>query len=421
MKIMIENNLNSLNLGTGTIVAYTFPEGAEIYIDEQLITTEIGTTVKTPATITDIPEGRHEIMFRMPQFLDEYRIVYVVAGSSSEIYVTMNLIPPEPTFGFMQYEYPSPDYPFPTPATGFGYIVANTRPDGAEIYLDGKTVIDQSGQIAKTPTTILGVLEGIHAITFRKAGYNDITVTVDVSEGLPSDAYAILYTKQTMRYPKMLSLSSTPASTNSIITTPVERYGDVYITTYPSRARIYMDGLILVDPETEETLKTPQRIRVYYGDHDFTLRLENYCDEHFHIYVLPGTSVNINKNLKSCPGEEQWAEPEEQIFLNNSSSEGVNIMKPIKPLGIEKYINQENEVTGDVVIGTYPDGAKIYMDGHLVIDADTSEPIETPAVLAMYMGLHNLRFVLNGYCDEFATVYVFPAGTQYIHRNFSIC
>lgn len=418
---MIEN---SLNIGTGTITVYTSPEGAEIYIDSKPVITSIGTIATTPTTITDIPEGRHEIMFRMAQFLDEYRIVYVTAGLLSEVCATMNLIPPEPTFGFMQYEYPSPEYPFPTPMTGFGYIVANTRPDGAEIYLDGKPVIDQAGQIAKTPVTILGVLEGIHTVTFRKAGYNDVAVTIDVSEGLPSDAYAILYTKQTMRYPKMLSSSNMSTKDSTIMTIPVERYGDVYITTYPSRARIYMDGLLLVDPETEETLKTPQRISVYYGDHDFTLRLENYCDENFHIYVLPGTTVNINRNLKSCPGEEQWAEPEEQIFLNNSLPEnslpeGTNIMKPIKPLGIEKY--QENEVTGDVVITTYPDGAKIYMNGHLVIDAETNEPIETPAILAMYIGLHNLRFVLNKYCDEFATVHVFPAGTQYIHRNFDIC
>lgn len=91
-------------------------------------------------------------------------------------------------------------------------------------------------------------------------------------------------------------------------------------------------------------------------------------------------------------------------------------------MALQEEISPTGEVTGDVVITTYPPSAEIYMDDHLVIDTDTKESLKTPVILAMYMGLHDLRFVLPGYCNEFATVYIIPAsGATYIHRDFNIC
>lgn len=81
-----------------------------------------------------------------------------------------------------------------------------------------------------------------------------------------------------------------------------------------------------------------------------------------------------------------------------------------------------SEVTGDVVITTYPVGAEIYMDDHLVVDDSTKEPIKTPVTLVMYMGYHDLKFTLPGYFDEYDAVYVIPSrGAVYLHKNFNIC
>lgn len=70
----------------------------------------------------------------------------------------------------------------------FGRMIVNTQPIGAYIYLDGEPVLDSLGQVAKTPTVILNVLEGYHYVTFRRFGYSDITTVVDVSKGSYSQA-----------------------------------------------------------------------------------------------------------------------------------------------------------------------------------------------------------------------------------------
>lgn len=88
-------------------------------------------------------------------------------------------------------------------STNTGRIIVNTRPTNINIYLDGQPVLDYSGNIAKSPTIILNVSEGIHNITFSKDGYVNTTVSVIVRGGLQSEAKAILNTIQ-IRYPNML-------------------------------------------------------------------------------------------------------------------------------------------------------------------------------------------------------------------------
>jgi hypothetical protein len=87
--------------------------------------------------------------------------------------------------------------------TKYGRLIVNTRPIDLEIYLDGQPVTDSLGRMAKSPTMILNVSEGIHNVTFIKDGYNSTTVTVNVQEGTDSDVRAILNTSQ-VRYPMML-------------------------------------------------------------------------------------------------------------------------------------------------------------------------------------------------------------------------
>lgn len=84
-----------------------------------------------------------------------------------------------------------------------GRIIVDTRPVGAEIYIDGEIILDSLGRVAKTPTVILSATEGIHYITFRKLGYNDTTISTNVSNRSYSIARAILDTSM-IRYPMML-------------------------------------------------------------------------------------------------------------------------------------------------------------------------------------------------------------------------
>ena len=77
--------------------------------------------------------------------------------------------------------------------------------------------------------------------------------------------------------------------------------------------------------------------------------------------------------------------------------------------------------TGDVYIITYPSEAKIYMDNELVIDIETKLSLRTPVILAIPQGYHSLILKLEGYCNIYDAVYVFPGQIVYLYKNFNIC
>ena len=91
---------------------------------------------------------------------------------------------------------PSPGWTNIRRAT-YGGVSANTSPEGAEIYLDGKPVLDINGDIATTPSSLTRIISGTHTVTFKKAGYVDTDVIVNIQGNLYSDARATLQQKTT--------------------------------------------------------------------------------------------------------------------------------------------------------------------------------------------------------------------------------
>ena len=75
---------------------------------------------------------------------------------------------------------------------------------------------------------------------------------------------------------------------------------------------------------------------------------------------------------------------------------------------------------GNITIGTYPDGAKIYIDDTLVLD-ENGEPGLTPAKLTVIVGYHNIRLELEGYCEEFDGQYIMENRNVNVFHNFHIC
>jgi hypothetical protein len=74
--------------------------------------------------------------------------------------------------------------------------------------------------------------------------------------------------------------------------------GTVHFDSDPRGAMIYIDGQILVDPYTEEAIRTPASVLLIEGRRDFVLRAEGYEDEFGYVDVFPGTSVNIYRRLR---------------------------------------------------------------------------------------------------------------------------
>lgn len=277
--------------------------------------------------------------------------------------------------------------------TRFGKIIANTRPNNVEIYLDGIPILDSEGQIAKTPTIILNVSEGVHNVTFSKSGFDSTTIMVNVREGLDTDARAILATKF-MRYPMMLSHteelkpsieSSQPAPGWPALPIPQIPYGYLVANTIPDGAEIYVDGQPIFST-VGKVLATPASILgIVVGKHTVTFRKKGYSDTNIEIYIENG-------------------------LYSDASAVLIPIMVGSKPIVILGPTN------GEITIDTTPEGAQIYIDSRLMMD-DTGTPIRTPVTLTLNEGYHDLGVYLEKYCREFGPIHVYPNAKTYVHRD----
>ena len=75
--------------------------------------------------------------------------------------------------------------------------------------------------------------------------------------------------------------------------------------------------------------------------------------------------------------------------------------------------------TGYLSIGTYPDGAMIYIDNVLALDEE-GKPALSPVALVVFEGYHEIRLELEGYFDEFDGQYVMENETVNVYHNFNI-
>jgi hypothetical protein len=76
--------------------------------------------------------------------------------------------------------------------------------------------------------------------------------------------------------------------------------------------------------------------------------------------------------------------------------------------------------TGYLTIGTYPDGAIIYIDNVLVLD-EKGAPALSPVTLIMSVGYHDIRLELTGYFDEFDGQFISQNSNVNIYHNFNVC
>jgi hypothetical protein len=198
----------------GRIIAQTRPGRANIYLDGEVVLDPSGKMAKTPTVVHNVTEGMHTVTFSKPGYSDITIIANVPKGNDCHARALLNtsmfaypMMLAEDT-NILEQSFsidtslqlseqqlqPSPGWPYiPVRQVTYGHMVTSTIPDEAEIYLDGQPVLDINGNIAKTPSSVTGIITGIHTVTFKKAGYVDTSVTIDVQNGLYSDARATLH------------------------------------------------------------------------------------------------------------------------------------------------------------------------------------------------------------------------------------
>lgn len=81
-----------MNQNKSTLYVFSDPPGADVYINNNpIIQNQI--IVKTPAIITDIPEGTYLITFKIIGHRDDTIIADAIGGYSSSIYGVLLPIP----------------------------------------------------------------------------------------------------------------------------------------------------------------------------------------------------------------------------------------------------------------------------------------------------------------------------------------
>lgn len=70
---------------TGTISAYSIPDGADVYIDGIAIPAQYGAPARTPTIIPGISAGTHDVTFRLSGYVDEVKTVDVIQGGWTSI------------------------------------------------------------------------------------------------------------------------------------------------------------------------------------------------------------------------------------------------------------------------------------------------------------------------------------------------
>ena len=158
--------------------------------------------------------------------------------------------------------------------------------------------------------------------------------------------------------------------------------GTVFFDTQPHGAKIYVDGQLLIDPNTEESLRTPERVLLFEGRRDFTFVLEGHKDVSGYVDIYANATVNIFRNMEPGKSEGGWGEPEPQIWLGPD--------------------------TGEIRVYSDPDGANIYIDGNPVRNS-SGQLARTPVIITdVPAGVRYVTFRMPGMMEETETVDVGP-------------
>lgn len=74
-------------------------------------------------------------------------------------------------------------------------VFIDTKPRGADIFIDDMLMVDDLCRVIKTPIIMTDVPKGLRKFTFKLSGYYNETVIVDIVEGSSNTVFGILFPK----------------------------------------------------------------------------------------------------------------------------------------------------------------------------------------------------------------------------------
>jgi|GEM_PF-6665228 len=167
---------------TGTLSIRSFPSGGVVTLDGQI-------RGITPVRIHGLNPDSYNVRVSIPGYLDWIGIVDVIAGRETSIYGTLT---PKGT------------------SIQTGSITVTSTPSGASVLLDSRPQ-------GKTPITLQNVPVGTHTLILTYPGYEPVTTTTTVQQGLTSQLSVALNPYKTQNLtPGLMTLSDDAAAYLSI-------------------------------------------------------------------------------------------------------------------------------------------------------------------------------------------------------------
>lgn len=133
----------NLEISTGSLIVKTDPDGATVFVDGK----NYGLT---PIEIKDLEIGEHEIVISKEGYA---QIIKKIDIRKETVTIEEILI------------------------EAISEIFINTNPKGAKVIINGK-------EMGVTPLTLKDINPGRYIITFKAIGYEEITKSIEVKEGL---------------------------------------------------------------------------------------------------------------------------------------------------------------------------------------------------------------------------------------------
>lgn len=209
----------------GSVYVSTNPSGARIHLNDQY-------QGVSPITLSGLRPGTYSIDAEMDGYESSETSVYVTAGTTKHVYLTMV----------------SP-----------GSVSVESSPTDAYVYVNGD-------MLGKTPYVVTGLSGGSYEFTVTKNGYFNWKKTVTVGEGQQKSIYAVL--------------------------DPIDQTQEILVTSEPAGAKIYLDGIYQGETMSGQAFPITG---VSVGVHSLVLELDGFPDYSASVSIVSGGSpVTIN-------------------------------------------------------------------------------------------------------------------------------
>ncbi len=224
--------LNPLSPTTGNLKVGSSPSGAAVYVNNVYYGT-------TPHTVTNLPAGNNDLRLTYSGYNDYRDTVRIVSGQTISTYATLQ-----------------------SQAT-YGTLTISSSPSNANIYLDGVYK-------GTTPRTIGGLSQGAHTLEITEPGYHEWSNTVQIHSN------QVTYV------------------TANLATDPQTTTGSISVTSNPSYAAVYIDGVYYgtTDPSHARIAND-----IAAGSHSVKVTLAGYADSVSTVTVNSGQTSTVSANL----------------------------------------------------------------------------------------------------------------------------